>query len=141
MEREHLGVCVIVLDATKTKVLLGKRKNSYRSGTFGLPGGRLELKESLQDCGTRELIEETGLRSKTLRYVGVVRELQEKFNFIHFVFLCDSYEGSPSLTEPEKCEGWEWFLLENLPENILPGHKAALDFLINKNKKTIRDLI
>lgn len=131
MEPEHIGVCVIVLDNEKNKVLLGKRLNNYKAGMFGLPGGRVELNESLEECGKRELVEETSLKGNNLQYVGVIRELQQGYNFIHFVFSCDEYDGSPTNVEPEKCEGWKWYPLDNLPENILPGHKAALDIYLN----------
>ena len=139
MEPEHIGVCVIVLDKDKTQVLLGKRLNSYKAGTLGLPGGRIELEEPLEECGKRELLEETSLQGKNLQYVGVVRELQKGYNFIHFVFSCNEYEGLPQTVEPEKCEGWNWYPLDSLPENILPGHKAALDLYLHKT--TVKELL
>ncbi len=59
MENQPIGVCVITVNKDK-KILLGKRRNSYKQGMFGLPGGRLNLNESLADCVKRELEEETG---------------------------------------------------------------------------------
>lgn len=132
-------MCIIVLDKNEKQVLLGKRLNSYKAGMLGLPGGRIELEEPLEDCGKRELLEETSLKGKSLQYVGVIRELQKGYNFIHFVFTCSQYDGFPTNVEPEKCEGWNWHPLDNLPDNILPGHKAALD--IYNYKKPIKDLL
>lgn len=130
-KNEHIGVCVIVLDENKKSFLLGKRKNSIYSGKLGLPGGKLQLKEPLEVCSKRELLEETSLKSKRMIYVGVVRELQKNYNFIHFVYYCSEYNGSPANTEPEKCEGWNWYPLNKLPKNILPGHKAALELFLS----------
>lgn len=131
---QPVGVCCLVIN-NKNEILLGKRKNNYKAGTFGLPGGRLEGNESLVDACKREVIEETGLTAHTLKYIGVVREWQEhnKWNFIHFVFVCKAFEGTVTLQEPEKCEGWEWYSLDNLPSPLLPGHKAAIEMYMGKN--------
>lgn len=133
MTDQHIGVCVIVLDESKHNVLLGKRKNAYLAGSYGLPGGRVNITEPLVECAVRELREETGLQAKLLEYAGVVRELQKGYNFIHFVYVCKSYSGSLETKEPHKCEKWRWYSENSLPKNILPGHKAALKLLLNKN--------
>jgi 8-oxo-dGTP diphosphatase len=141
MNQQPIGVPIIVLDKDKKQVLLGRRLNAYRSGLYGMPGGRLDLEESLVDCVKRELLEETGMKAKSVEYVGVVRELQGDYNFIHIVYLCTDYSGKPQLVEPNKSEEWKWFKLDNLPKKILPGHKAAIDIYLNPNKPTVRDLI
>lgn len=138
MNQNNTGAFVIVVN--NKQLLLGKRKNSYKAGMFGFPGGRLELNETIMECGARELLEETGLIVKSLKYVGVVRELQKDYNFVHFVLVCDDYEGSPKLLEPDKCESWEFYPVNNIPSNILPGHKAGIDILIN-NGINYRDLV
>lgn len=140
MEQEKIGVCVVVLDKDKNKILLGKRLNGYKIGFYGLPGGRLILTEKLIDCAKRELIEETELSSDSLGYLGVIRELQEGYNFIHFAYLCTAYSSIPKNTEPDKCEGWEWFSFDEIPEKILPGHKAAIDLFLNSDLPSIRDI-
>lgn len=139
MEHERIGVCIIVLDK-ENRVLLGKRINSYKSGMLGMPGGRLEFDEPLEECGKRELLEETSLHAKNLHYVGVVRELQEGYNYIHFVFSCREYTGFPQTIEPEKCEGWEWYPLDSLPDNVVPGHRAALELYLTSSI-TVKELL
>ena len=126
-QMQLVGACVLLFDSSKQKILLGKRRNSYGAGDYGLPGGKLELTESLENCAKREILEETGIRAWSVKYVGVVRELQKSVNFIHFVFLCDKYDGEPTLTEPEKCAGWEWHDVRHTPKNILRGHGAAIE--------------
>ncbi len=131
IDEKNIGICVFMLDQKNKSVLLGKRKNSYRSGYWGAPGGRLGKAESLETACKRELLEETGVKPLDLEYVGVVGEYQEDndFTFVHFVFLCFFYEGTISCQEPEKCEGWEWHRLNNLPKPLLNGHRLAIDMI------------
>ncbi|MBW7956024.1 NUDIX hydrolase [Patescibacteria group bacterium] len=139
-----IGCCVIIQNP-EGHILLAKRKNSYKEGYFGLPGGRVEGAELLTDCALRELREETSLEAKHLEYVGVVREWQENFpeggpnSFVHFIFVCKEWEGSPVTMEPEKAALWEWYSLDNLPDPILPGHLAGLKLL--QSEETVQDLV
>ena len=137
---EHLGVTVIVTDPSEKKILLGIRKNSYRAGMYGCPGGRLELAEPLEQTARRELLEETGLTAKRLKFVGTVREFQTTYNFIHFTFVADEYTGTVRTMEPDKCSGWNWFPLDALPENVLPGHAAGIRLLTDPLHSHIADI-
>jgi 8-oxo-dGTP diphosphatase len=123
---QPIGACAILINPAG-QILLGKRKNSYKAGYYGLPGGRIELNESITSCIEREVFEETSLKLDTLEYLGVVRENQSEYDFIHFIFVARSVTGMPHLAEPEKCAGWEWKDLASLDiETVLPGHAAAL---------------
>lgn len=137
---ENIGTAIIVLNK-KGEILMGKRGNVYGAGFYGMPGGRIELKEPVIDTVKRELMEETGLNTEHADFMGIVRELQGDYNFIHFGFLVKDFPGDPQNKEPEKCEGWEWISLDKLPESILPGHKAIIDLYINKETPAYRELL
>lgn len=142
-KQQNIGACVIVTNSQGSKILLGKRLNSYRSGWYGMPGGRLDVGEPLDECAKRELVEETAIMAKSVEFLGTIRENQGKYDFIHFVFKCNEYEGTVTLTEPDKCEGWEWYSLDNLPKPILPGHVSAIEVYKaqrNKNNQFLIDM-
>jgi 8-oxo-dGTP diphosphatase len=125
---QSIGTCV-VLTNTNNQILLGKRKNSYKAGYFGLPGGRIELNEKIESAIARETLEETGLSNLDFKYVGVVRENQSAYDFIHFVFTASVENQQPKLCEPDKCESWVWFDSKSKFDLVLPGHKAAIDLV------------
>jgi 8-oxo-dGTP diphosphatase len=110
------------------KVLLGKRKNGYGAGYYGMPGGHVELGEPLHAAALRELQEETAVVATQLEFLGVVRENQRNIDFIHFIYVLRNSSSTPQLAEPDKCEGWEWKNLDKA-ENILPGHQRAFELL------------
>lgn len=139
---ENIGVSIVVLNPEKNKVLLGVRIGGYHEGWYGAPGGRIELRESILECGKRELNEEVGVETDNIEYVGVVRQLQkDSYNFIHFGLIVKEYTGEVKNLEPEKCEGWEWFSIENLPQKLLPGHKAVIEMYLNPETSRYRDLL
>ena len=135
--QENIG-CAVIIKNKQGQILLGKRKNTCRFGLYGLPGGKIDKEEKAADALRRELFEETGLKSKKLKYIGVVKEWQDSYNFIHFIYGCSQWDGNVELMEPEKCEGWEWFELDNLPKNVLPGHLQAIKLL--KDGEGIKDV-
>ncbi|MBP9781647.1 NUDIX domain-containing protein [Candidatus Woesebacteria bacterium] len=120
----NLGVPIILI--SNNRVLLGRRKNSYGEGLYGLPGGRVALNESLEHCMARELSEEVGVTPIDYRLLGIVKEWQKSYFFLHFVYLCTKWSGQIATVEPEKSEDWNWFSLDNLPLNILQGHKSGI---------------
>jgi 8-oxo-dGTP diphosphatase len=65
-----LATDCIVVDA-KNRVLLIRRKFPPFQGAYALPGGFVEVDESVEDACRRELMEETGVKAGKLRLVGV----------------------------------------------------------------------
>jgi 8-oxo-dGTP diphosphatase len=109
------------------KVLLGKRKGSHGAGEWAFPGGHMEYGEEFESSLGREIEEETGmiLKSATLLRVINLLEYMPK----HYVDLCFvvEAEGEPVLMEPNKCEGWEWFSLEEIPKNLFSSTPSAIE--------------
>jgi len=127
MERPKVGMGVIV--RKDGKVLLGKRKGSHGEATWCFPGGHLEFKESLEDCAKRETLEETGVKIKNLRFGTITNDIfeREDKHYITIYMISDYDSGEVKNMEPEKCEGWEWFEWDNLPEPLFLCTKHFID--------------
>jgi 8-oxo-dGTP diphosphatase len=118
MERPKVGVGVLIIDGNK--ILLAKRKNAHGDGSWAPPGGHLEYGESWQQCVQREALEETGLLLEDIQFCAVTNDIFAENNK-HYVtiFMRACYTGGAVQNrEPEKCEAWQWFAVDQLPDNL-----------------------
>jgi 8-oxo-dGTP diphosphatase len=99
-EAPIVGVGAVVIDGTK--VLLVRRGNEPLKGEWSLPGGALEVGETLQQGVVREVLEETGV---TVAPAGVVEILDRivrdgesgrvRYHYVLIDFVCRVIGGSP----------------------------------------------
>ncbi|NIE99229.1 NUDIX domain-containing protein [Pantoea sp. Acro-805] len=118
MMSPQVGVGVLIF--RDGKLLLGRRKGSHGSGDWSAPGGHLEFGESPEACAQREVLEETGLVLGKLHNAAFVSNLFPEVNkhYITLLLVAHGSQGEPQLIEPEKCEGWQWFEPNALPQPL-----------------------
>ncbi len=116
MSQINVGISVLIIK--DNKLLLGKRKGEFGGGEWGLPGGHLEQNEKFLDAAGRELMEETGLKAQKFIFLNIINQYKEKEHYVQISFLAEGVEGEPELLEPEECEVWQWFDLDDLPPNV-----------------------
>ena len=127
--RPKVGIGVIIIK--DGKILLGKRKSAHGTGFWGFAGGYLEFNESWENCARRETLEETGLQIKNIRFATATNDIfpTEGRHHITIMMLADYDSGEPIIMEPEKCEKWEWFEWNQLPQPLL----IPIQNLLKKN--------
>jgi 8-oxo-dGTP diphosphatase len=129
--KPRVGVGVMIL--RDGKVLLGKRKNAHGAGEYAFPGGHLEYMETFEECSIRETEEEAGIKIKNLRFLCVANmRLYKPRQYVHIGMICDWDSGEAELKEPEKCEGWDWYDLNNLPQPMSRMAQLAFDAYFKK---------
>jgi ADP-ribose pyrophosphatase YjhB (NUDIX family) len=105
-ERPVVGIGGVVIE--NDRVLLIRRGAEPLRGQWSIPGGTLELGESLQEGVAREMLEETGLEVRVLDVIEVfdriyVHEGDElsnpprgpRFHYVIIDYLCERISGEP----------------------------------------------
>ena len=125
------GATVVVLK--DNKILLNLRSDT---NTWGIPGGSLELRETLEETAFRELKEETNLNAESFTLLNVFSG--EKFFFkypngdklysVVALYLANNVTGNLEITDSESFE-LQYFGKNELP-NLESRAKAITDWLI-----------
>src|SRR5579863_5260210 len=133
MKREYpdqplVGVGAIIIEGDR--VLLIKRGHPPLLGEWSIPGGVLEVGETLREAAVREAMEETGLHVEPSDLLGVydrvLRDADERtlYHYVLIDFLCRriSGEARPS----GDAEDAQWFTSTEVQQLCLAKDTAEV---------------
>ncbi len=130
----QIGVVTIVFK--DGKILFGKRLKPIGHKMWSLPGGHLEMYESFEECSRRETREEAGIEIKNIRFLTARNNAYPEHNkhYITIIMLATHESGTAHVpeNEREKCEEWQWFKMEELPEPLFEVSVIFSDFSMIK---------
>jgi len=106
------------------QVLMILRRNPPEG--WALPGGFIEYGETAEHAAERELREETGLSSTSLRLVGVYSD-PERDKRYHTLTVVFAAEVSGQLEAGDDALEARWFPLDDLPEQIAFDHRKVIN--------------
>ena len=109
------------------KVLLTKRAIPPFEGKWVLPGGRVDMNETLEETVHREVEEETGMKIEIIKVSGAYSAIDRdpRRRSVTIAFLCEA------LTEPKEstreASEIKWFTFGGLPEMGFDHRKIVED--------------
>ena len=120
------GVCAVIFD-DQGKVLLERRSDN---GFWGLPGGGVDIGESVEQAVKREVLEETGLQVTVKRLVGIYSDPRRHnistypsghiVQWLTAVFECARDSGRLRISHESTDLGY--FAADEMPDNTLLSH-------------------
>jgi 8-oxo-dGTP pyrophosphatase MutT (NUDIX family) len=120
---------VVIIQNEFNEILLQERK----PGLFGLPGGLMDLGESLEETASREVLEETGLSVSDLELCQVFSgpdyyfkiDNGDEFYSVTVVYQTKTFTGTLQANEEETLS-LGFFPIDNLPIQLLASNKNFL---------------
>ncbi|MCH8223313.1 MAG: NUDIX domain-containing protein [Chloroflexi bacterium] len=123
------SAAAILFNEDRSEVLLQRRSDN---GSWALPAGRMDIGESVAECAVRECEEETGLKTRIKRLVGVYSDPSNysilrypsgySVQYVSSVFEVEYVSGEIHVSEESTAV--EWFPVSALPEQV--SHSARL---------------
>jgi 8-oxo-dGTP diphosphatase len=114
------------------EILLIKRKNEPFEGMWALPGGFVDMDETVETAASRELFEETNLSGIHLEQFHVFSELDRDprgrtVSVVFKGFIKDDQEARAN----DDAKEVRWFDVNKLPE-LAFDHRKIIDMLLEK---------
>ncbi|MEM5018308.1 NUDIX domain-containing protein [Metabacillus indicus] len=122
----------------KEELLLQLRSDSR---SWGIPGGFMELNESVRETAKREVFEETGITMGELSLFGIYSGPSRDKTFsngdqaalVEVFFKCTDYSGKFIEQNEETLEN-RFFPLTDLPDNLFIEHLPVINDLLSEKK-------
>ncbi|MFD1031630.1 NUDIX hydrolase [Metaplanococcus flavidus] len=123
------GAVVLIINE-QNEVLLQHRID----GNWGLPGGLMELAESLEGTAAREVEEETGLKVTTLELVGVFSGPEyymkvsngDEFYSVTAVYATKDYSGDME-PNPDETQDLRFYAFDQLPSGLSQSYRNFIE--------------
>ncbi len=134
-----VGVGAVII--CNGKILLEKRKYEPGSGKWSIPGGLVELGESVEQTVIREVLEETGLEVESPRQIDIVDNVIKddngdvKYHFVILDYFVKLKGGT--LKAASDAEDLRWVQLEEVEKYDLTKTFRAF---FERNRKMLEKL-
>ena len=122
------------------KILLIQRERGDFIGLWGIPGGKVEECEHIDEAVKREMLEEIGIDMKFRELLGVSSEIMHDKNStsLLYIFLLNM-DNSVEIENPEF--RYKWFSKEDIEKatDIIESDKKFIEeFYIKRNKNYLK---
>lgn len=136
---ENMPICCVdlIIQNKEKKFLLVLRKNKPAQNQWWFPGGRVYKNEKLEDAAIRKAKEETGLKTKIEKKIGVYEtffddgpfpDLKTGVHTVNICFLASLEEDSEPLINGAHSDLSSFKWTSTIEKNLHPYIKSALKY-------------
>ena len=128
-----LCACGCIIYNENNEILLEERVDDNK---WGLPGGCMELGETIEETAYREVLEETGLKVENLKLFNIYSGKKEhhiypngdEVYFVNIVFETNKFSGELHIADNES-KSLKFFGIDKIPKQITESCKCIIDDL------------
>ena len=119
----------------ENSILLGRRAYSPGKGEWGLPGGFMELNETLEQAALRELKEETNLAGEFNRILGTCSHYGSIFGDVLLIGIVINLQQDISAMQAgDDVSELQFFDIEDLPNLAFECHQKIVSYYVENQK-------
>nr|MBP9668076.1 NUDIX domain-containing protein [Candidatus Saccharibacteria bacterium] len=125
------AVWVMVKNTQNELYLLRRANTGWKDGWYIVPAGHIEAGQSPRQAAVRELQEEVGVYttvddlSEPMVYFYPADDMTHER--VSLFFVLENYDGPIKNNEPHKADSAGWFRMSDLPKNLVPMLRKALE--------------
>ncbi len=124
MSLPHKRIGVAVIRNTKGEILIDKRlPKGLMAGLWEFPGGKIEEKETVEECIKREILEELGIEIEVKEHLITIFHDYSEFSVSLIVHYCSYISGKP---QPLECEEIRWVTLAEIDNFTFPAANTKI---------------
>lgn len=118
-------------------IFIMRRSNTgYMDGFYEVPSGHVDDNELPIEALIREALQECGI---VIFRDDIVLALTQAYanhdgtsTYLNLFFVVEKWTGMPCIAEPEECDDAIWVDVDELPKNMIPHVRRALDCVESK---------
>ena len=125
MKKTFVSCCL--LKKSNMILITSRPEGKFLSGYWELPGGKLLIHESFEDCAVRELYEEIGVKieKENLDNIDLVTHRYKNTIIIMMIYLVEFWAGKIKLKEKQQLR---WLNRKEIKQfKYLPGSQIIFD--------------
>jgi|SRR3989344_458048 len=110
-------------------LLLRRFHTGYWDGSYSMVAGHLDGNETIKQCIMREASEEAGITvsPEDLEVVYTMHKKLPEREYFDIYLRAEKWVGDITNMEPDKCDELKWYDMDDLPDNMIPDVKLALE--------------
>lgn len=123
---------VFLMNGSDEVLLLRRFNTGFEDGKYSVIAGHIDGNEEVRAAAIRESREEAGIeiRPADIEVVGVMHRKSEDER-VGFFLAATRWQGDVVNAEPHRCDDLSWHSIHDLPDNMVPYVRRALENYLN----------
>ncbi len=140
-----VGLGIIIFNRNNDILLILRNSDKIKAdsdmrleGTWTLPAGKVKHGETILEAAKRKVKEETNLTIDDLEIISIADDINEYAHFVTIGLVAHNVKGEINLGNTEEHIYFDYFKINELPENLCEPSQKIIDNYKNNKIYTLK---